>query len=487
MTKKELEEQNRLYKAYVSEWRFFIRSYFGGKMYKNGDYLLQHAFESQENFNRRKKIAYFYNYCAPVVDIFVAHLFATPPTRDFGGLEKDELFKSFLEDADLTGNTFSQFMREVGRFASVYGHVYVVVDKPAVNTVTKQDQIEDDIRPYFSIITPENVFDWKMTRLPNGRVVLDSIKIRESIKPDRYRIWNREGWELWEVSKKGGTTQMVDSGKHGLGEVPGRVVYNKNSGIDGIGLSDIQDIADVNKNIYYLCSDAKEIIENTAFPMLAMPEEDTSGADDEGEQAIGPRNILTFDKEKGQPYWLEPPHSSLAEIREWIQQDITEIFRIAKMSGMKTTDESVQPWSGVALTVQNQQLMAALHEKADNMQQAEIALLELWAKWEKKKFEGKIEYPTNFAVQDMNNEFNNAVTALGVSIDSMVYNKEIQKKIVKTTLPKLDQDTKEKIFNEIDTAVEKTEVTVVGETKPEGEGESTDEQAKPVSAPESTE
>ena len=47
---KTLKEQHELYKAYSDEWLFFVRSYMGGKMYRNGNYLLRHAFESQENF-----------------------------------------------------------------------------------------------------------------------------------------------------------------------------------------------------------------------------------------------------------------------------------------------------------------------------------------------------------------------------------------------------------------------------------------------------
>lgn len=460
MTKKELEVQHEMYKIFSTDWVYFIRSYMGGRFYRKGDYLLRHAFESETNYKRRKEIAYYYNYCAPIVDIFVSHLYKKAPDRDYGNLKNDKLFNMFLDDADLTGNSYPQFIREVSRYAAIYGHVFVLVDKPAFETRTVADQIVNDIRPYFSVITPENVLDWKYVRKANGRRVLDMIKIRVSTKPDQYMIWTREIWEVWEIpiTKSGSVStrsKLIDSGVHDLGEVPIRVVYNKNSVIDDIGLSDIQDIADVNKNIYYLCSDAKEIIENTAFPMLALPIDETGSAGEgEAELEVGTKNIVDFDGSlPGKPFWLESPNSSLAEIRKWIAQDITEIFRLAKMAGMKTTETSVQPWSGVAMEVQNQQLMAALQEKADNMEQSEKAILSLWAIWEGKKFDGDIKYPTDYAIRDMTIEFQNAITALSAGVHSDIYTKELEKKIVKSTLPKISEDKKEEIYGEIDKAI----------------------------------
>ena len=452
-TAKTLKEVHELHKAYSKEWLFFIRSYMGGRMYRDGDYLLRHAFESSDNFKRRKQIAYFFNYCSPVVDIFVAHLFKKDPKRDWGSLENHPSFESFIDDADLTGNTYSQFIREVSRLAAVYGHVYIVMDKPSTPAETLADEMDEDIRPYASIVTPENVLDWEYVRKANGRKVLDKVKIKASTNPDQYIIWSRVGWQVWE-KLKGGKVVLIGADSHELGEVPIRVVYNKNSGIDGIGLSDIQDIADVNKNIYYLCSDATEIIENTAYPMLAIPQDENPPAGEGAqEQESGPKAIVEFDgQHQGKPFWLEAPHTSLAEIREWISQNITEIFRLAMMAGMKTTETSRQPWSGVAMEVQNQQLMAALQEKADNMEQTEKAILSLWAKWEGTEFDGHIEYPTDFAIRDLTIDFQNAITALSAGVHSETYTRELEKKIVKSTLPKADKKTKRTIEDEIDAA-----------------------------------
>jgi hypothetical protein len=216
-----------------------------------------------------------------------------------------------------------------------------------------------------------------------------------------------------------------------------------------VGISDLQDLADINKNIYYLCSDAKEIIENTAFPMLAVPY--AKGGGDE-EKELGPRNILQFDPSEpdARPYWLEPPHSSLTEIREWVKQDIGEIHRIAKMGGVKAVEDFTAVKSGIALELEYQQLYAALSEKADNLEQAEMQVLDLWARWEGKEFDGVIDYPDDFSIKDLDRDLGNAIKAQSAQVDSITFKRELQKKIAGVVLPKLDETVSVRINDEID-------------------------------------
>lgn len=449
MDRRELERTHPDYDAMINEWLFYVRSYFGGNMYKEGNYLLKHPFESWANYNRRREISYYYNYCGPVVDIYVSHLFRKEAKRDFRSLAGDPLFEAFLKDADLDGNSFRHFMREAHRLASVYGRVSIIVDRPGYETYTKAQAVSEGIRPYTALITPESLLDWSYVRENSGKLALSSVKIREG--KDTYRIWTREGWELWRAADESGAV-LIDSGWHGLGEVPLVNLYNKQSGTRMIGLSDIQDIADINRNIYYLCSDAKEIIENTAFPMLAVP---YSRADREHKE-VGPHNIIQFDpaEPNARPFWLEPPHSSLTEIREWVRQDIEEIYRIAKLGGVKAAEDSGAPRSGAAIELEYQQLYSTLSEKADNLEQAEANVLRLWALWEGKEFDGVVDYPDDFSVKDLERELQNALSAQSSKVDSATFKKEIQKKIACAVLPKLDPGTRARIEEEIEEAAD---------------------------------
>lgn len=446
MTKEELIATHPEYDANIDQWRFFLSSYFGGRNYRDGNYLLQHPFESSTNYERRKEIAYYYNYCGPIVDIMVSHLFRRPVKREFGSLSADSLFSGFLRDVDFDGASLVQFMRDAGRFASVYGRVSIVVDRPRLTASTRAEAEEFGVRPYLSLVTPENLTDWSYARTDTGRPVLEMVKIYEG--SGRYRIWTADAWELWQIDGESDAAVLLDSGEHDLGRVPVVNLYNKKSGVKMIGVSDIQDIADINKNIYYLCSDAKEIIENTAFPMLAVPFEKGGGSD---EREMGPRNIIQFDPESGaRPFWLEPPHSSLTEIREWVKQDINEIHRIAKMGGARSVEDFARAKSGVALELEYQQLYAVLSEKADNLEQAEHEVLSLWSAWEGKGFDGLVDYPDDFSLKDLDGEMKRLFDAMDADISSKTFRREAEKAVVAKVMPKLDAELKTQILKEID-------------------------------------
>ena len=49
MTREELLKTHPHHAEFIDEWRFYIRAYFGGKMYREGHSLLQRPFESSPN------------------------------------------------------------------------------------------------------------------------------------------------------------------------------------------------------------------------------------------------------------------------------------------------------------------------------------------------------------------------------------------------------------------------------------------------------
>ena len=94
-----------------------------------------------------------------------------------------------------------------------------------------------------------------------------------------------------------------------------------------------------------------------------------------------------------------------------------------------------------------------MSEKADNLEQAETKVLELWARWEGKVFDGVIDYPDDFSVQDLERDLTNAMNAQSAAVDSVTFKKELQKKIASMSLPKLDKGTMLLIKEEIDRSV----------------------------------
>ena len=252
------------------EWELFRRSYVGGQEYREGEYLIKHAMETNTAFRNRVKQAMFVNYCAPIVDIYTAYLFKERPSRDIAGMD-GEAFKQFLFNADLEGRSYGKLMRELSRWASVFGHMGVIVDKPVSDGAkSRAEELAFGVRPYISYYKPSAIINWGWELNYSGPPVLAFLVLREpELKEDvdLYRIWYKDRWELWEKNEVDGQpdeTTLVDSGENPLGEIPFVLVRNRDSLDRMVGVSDIADVAAINKRIYYYDSDALEIIERTA-------------------------------------------------------------------------------------------------------------------------------------------------------------------------------------------------------------------------------
>ena len=103
-------------------------------------------------------------------------------------------------------------MRDVSTFSSVYGHTWVVVDKPQSTAYTRAEELSQGIRPYVSIYTPENVFDWQYRRQPNGVYVLTYLKVYEGRQDgrDTYRIYTQDTIQVISVDVENSNDTVME-------------------------------------------------------------------------------------------------------------------------------------------------------------------------------------------------------------------------------------------------------------------------------------
>jgi len=449
-TAEELKKEHPAYPARKTEWLFFGDSYYGGSRYLKTTYILKHPNEQDADYKHRLAVACYYNFCQEIVDLYTSYLFQKPPEIDYGTLAKDDLFSTFLQDVDLKGSSLSTFLREAQRKAGIYGHLIVVVDKPkgSLAVQTRQDEKELNQRPYAYWIRPQNLLDWKYERIGTEGYRLTYIKIKESDDPERYRIWTTAAWELWEIKKHIAT--LIESGENPIGEIPAAILYNLRSEEDLVGRSDLNDIAYINRHITNLCSWNDENIENTTFAMLAKAKRQ-SGQGATETDVVGPSTIIEYDPElpNDKPYWLEPPGVSQDVFDKRLDRDIAEIHRIAKMGGVGATETSKEPKSGVALELEFRMMNSTLAEKADNIEEAHARIAKLYAKWMDLAWTGKIDYPDDFAVEDLALDLENAIQATALRIGAR-FNTEMRKRLARIALPKLEPEKKREVESEIE-------------------------------------
>ena len=465
----EILDTHKDYEQNYAHWEFYIRSYNGGHDYQVGQYLNRYNLELDNEFHQRLNNTPLDNHCKNIVEIYSSYLFRVKASRDFGELENDPSLERFLKDADLDGNNFNTVMKQAQNYASIYGHVFLILDKPNVTTNTRAEELDQDIRPYLSIVTPENVLDWNFERQLNGKYELNYLKVREEVDRNGgtyMRIWYPDKIDTIYMEERD-EPRLIDSVPNMIGKIPAVILYNAKSHKRGIGQSDLTDIADLQKSIYNEYSEMEQLIRLTNHPSLVKTPSVNASA--------GAGAIIEMPEEMEpnlKPYLLQPSGQNLQSIMDSINNKVQAINRIAHTDAIRTTQKQIS--SGIALQTEFELLNARLSEKADNLELAEEQLFKLYAEFQDTTFDGVINYPDSFNIRDYASDLQFYQMAKAMNIQSPTFNKEVDKEIIKSVIE--DDDKISQANEEIDQQAELGQFTQEEVQAPQIEEEVEEEQ-----------
>jgi len=430
------------WKELIKRWKFLIDSYSGGHSYKEGEYLASYIFENREQYETRLDNTPYDNHVKAVVAIYNSFLFRMPPKREFGNIDNDSALDAFLQDTDLDGRSFDSVMRDVSTYSSVYGHIWCVIDKPNTVAFTRAEELDQGIRPYMSLYTPENVLDWEYQRAANGHYYLSYLKLYEGRNNGRDTFRKYYLDRIKVVAYDDDQEIIMEEMPNALGIIPAVCVYSQRSPIKGIGISDVGDVADMSKSIYNELSELEQLIRISNHPSLVKTAS-TQAAAGAGSVIQVPDDL----PESVKPYLLEPNGSGIEGILESINKKVEAIDRMTHMGGIRSIE--TRRLSGVALATEFQLLNARLAEKADNLEHAEEQIWRIYSLWQGTVWNGVVKYPDSFNIQDKYNDMNMLKLAKEAGIDSPILNKEVENKMLAlivdedryeelTTQPQLD-------------------------------------------------
>jgi hypothetical protein len=445
------------YLANQNNWEFFLRSYLGGDDYRGGNYLVRYLNESNEDYSRRLDLTPVDNHCANVVHIYSSFLWKNPPTRYLNSLEGDQAVEHMMRDVDLDGQSLDTFMKEAQIWSSVYGHCWIIVDKPKSNAGTRAEELMQDIRPYFNLYTPENVFDWKWERTPSGRMKLTYLKIREDVTRinevdsiAHFRVWTEDTVKLYETHNE--TEKLVEEMDNPIGVIPAVYLPAARTVTRGIGKSDIADISLVQKAIYNELSEIEQLIRISNHPTLVKTYDTDASA--------GAGGVVNMPDEMDaslKPYMMQPSGANLQAVMESIDKKTQSINRMAHLGAVRGT-EAVKA-SGIALQTEFQMLNAKLSEKADLLENCEEQLWRFVAIWQNKMPDVEVSYPDSFDVRDYPSELAFLQSARASGVQSPTFSRGVDKMIVDLIL---DDEDLHKAHEEIDAARQLGDFTVDG-------------------------
>ena len=452
-TRDDAYDTHKDYKENVNRWEYYIRSYNGGYDYTIGQYLNRYNLELDNEYNQRLGNTPCDNHCKNIIQIYSSFLFRVKASRNFGSMADEPSLESFLKDADLEGNNFNSVMKQAQNYAAIYGHVFMILDKPAIQTRTRAEELNQEIRPYISIVTPENVLDWNFKREVNGKYYLDYLKVREEVDKDGgtyFRLWFPDRIETIYSKDDRSDPTTIDTVDNLIGKIPAVILYNSKSHKRGIGQSDLQDIADLQKSIYNELSEIEQLIRLTNHPSLVKTPSVNASA--------GAGAVIEMPEEMEpnlKPYLLQPSGQNLSGLMDSINHKVEAINRIAHTGAVRTTKQAVS--SGIALQTEFELLNARLSEKADNLEIAEEQLFRCYAMFQNATFDGEINYPDTFNIRDYATDLIYYQQAKSIGIGSPTFMKEVDKEIARAVVD--DDEKLNVIFDEIDQKAEVGEFT----------------------------
>ena len=408
---------NDIYNTYKPVWQRLLESYLGGEDYRRANNLIRYQLETNAEYANRLLNTPLENHCKSIVNTYVSFLFREEPDRDWGSLASLPELELFLEDADYEGRSWDNFMKEVAVWSTVYGHCWVLCVKPNIGAQTRADEVTVGLRPYVSLLSPLVVLDWQYQRTPVGRYELTYFKYLEDVNGDVKTIkeWRPTSITTTTVDERARKILSQVEEANGLGLIPAVIAYSTRSIVRGIGVSDIQDIADAQRMIYNCLSEIDQSVRLDSHPSLVTPTEVQVAGTGAGSLIQLPDNMDPGLK----PYVLDFGGANVQNILLTIKHLTEVIDKMASTGAIRQTEARTS--SGIAIQTEFELLAARLSEKADQMELVEEQVFQIIAQYYELSWDGEIEYPDSFNIRDEANELTKLEQARRIATDPKIF------------------------------------------------------------------
>jgi hypothetical protein len=327
----------------ISLWDYLDDLYYGSDRWlelaktgfkptdKTALYLPRHAAESFENWQSRINQSYYDDLFAKAIRQFVGLIFKNDVnfTSDFDGSE----FISHYENLDNHGVNGDVFFRQVALMAMRLGHCFIFIDLPVINAKNYQEYSELSPRPYWSLISPQNLINWECEFIDN-KLVFTLAVIKEEIyvrvgefgyqKINQYRVYRPGSYFIYrEVDNKAeNKTDNKTDNKFVLyssgdfiseyAYVPIVPVFGGSRLDDCVSVPPLRGLADKNRVLYQLTSDHNRKVSLCCQPVPVL--KDSMRGDEPLE--IGPNSFINLRDPNGSFQWVEPLAMSLEQSRK---------------------------------------------------------------------------------------------------------------------------------------------------------------------------
>lgn len=450
-----------LYDMYKADWEFQLAAYEGGAAFVNVQNLFKHSREHDDDYKDRVKRAHYMNYCEPLVDFFTDFIFAETIARHGGA--NAAFYNEFIMDVNRKGETITEFMKQVSDDDQIFGHLYILVDTPKIpegKRLTKAQEKQLGLRPYWVLIKPQEVLDWVIDPF-DKYLYLKRFQLQDTMKAngarvvlERYTEWYEGHVDITEIDVTNPSKPILGPKEiitNALGEIPIECVrYKRSKRYKEMGESFLKDLAMQNREVMNLTSLLQEFLYRQCFNILAVQVDSQLPTKEQAEGELGTANMLQYPKGADMPGYIAPssdPADKLHEERQTIvnemykraaQDTINELFNGSKRSGFS----QAQSFSNT---------VPRIASRAETLERAENRLMDLTMKYMGKTWDGRIKYKDRYELTNISDAINQLVSVFkDLQMPSPTFAKTELKRMVHELDGKIQPEVLIKIEAEIE-------------------------------------
>ena len=454
------------YEKNIDHWKFAELAYRGGRAWFDAGHLFRFYKEGEEEYKDRVKRAYRANHTKRVVETVNQYLFRESAVRDRASVPA--YIGAFWDN---TGNhkPISQLAREIDRWVSVFGGVYVIVDRRADDPALDSGRRADETAPYAYLLFPKQALD--MAYDGHGELVwflaeedYRPISLVETGVRCRWRLWTRTHWFLIEreVDAKGNETDnfyVAEQGEHGLEAVPVVPVFAE-EGAKYSATGMIADTVYMDRTLVNYGALLDEILYEQTFSQLVMPAEAILPGTSEMNQIINlaKKRVFLYNSTTpgAMPSYISPDASQagvLITSMQMLKRDIYAVTGTDNDANSQSMSKGKEYASGKVRQFDHTQIENTLLSKARTMERAEEEILRLVIAWMGRGDELNPEwvaYPEKFDIRGLAAELEIAseLTELEAPIGLL---REQMKLVVDKTFPRMSVEERAERHAEIET------------------------------------
>lgn len=421
------------YAAFRAQWQLLADAAEGTGGFADGTAIVGHPREwldadadapvkPTKKLLERRRLARYEHWPNTILTLLSGALFRHAPSRAAGAGDQPRPIEQWWKNVDGCGGTIDQFLGLAWQMAAVFGHCYIVMDRPTHTATTAADVPP----PYLCLYTPLDVPDW--VRDDRGRLL--AVRLTEAaprmalggavaLPASHVRDVTPVGWKLTHAD---GT---VEEGEFDYaGAVPAVVLFAKTRPLlRDVGQSVLGD-PHLYLDDYNLTSETRELLRKNTFSTINVPlgTGDNATGLAEAQAMMGTTAGTTAPLFTPQPAQMRSPDPE--NVRVYMEQSERVQRAMFRAAGLPWEGDSRDAESAESRRLKREDLTATLAGYASRLEHTDRALAELFyrgmfgARWQAEwQADGvRIAWPRQFDADLLDQMLTRAQTAIGLDL-----------------------------------------------------------------------